>query len=162
MMFRVSNFRLRAGVMVGTGDPARTQLKNGNALGGFFQHHPSWSQSGKPKFGVVDHVASATSLYIDVDRAVPPKFSDLVSTLRAVGVRPVWTCYRRSARGWHVIIKSRYRILPGEQIALQVLLGSDRKRETLNIMRLLSIRQNGASAFWRKRWNILYRYKLSR
>lgn len=162
MMFRVSSWRSRAGDTVGTGGAVPTLRRNGNASGGFFQHHPSWSQSGKPKFGVVDHVASATSLYIDVDRAVPPKFSDLVSTLRAVGMRPVWTCYRRSARGWHIIVKMRYRIFPGEQIALQVLLGSDRRRETLNIMRLLSIRKHGANAFWRKRWNILYRYKLSR
>lgn len=162
MMFRESNSGSLAGVMVAAGVIARTRLKNGIVSGGSFQQHPSWSTSGKPKFGVVDYVASPTNLYIDVDRAVPPKLSSILQTLRAVRVRPVWACYRRSAHGWHIIIKSRNRIHPGEQIALQILLGSDRRRETLNLMRLLSISRHGANPYWRKRWNILYRYKLRR
>ena len=48
------------------------------------------------------------------------------------------------------------RFLPIEHVAIQAILGSDFRRETLNLMRVLS-EPRGAG---RKRWNILYEHKL--
>lgn len=47
-------------------------------------------------------------------------------------------------------------MLPAEIVALQAVLGSDRRRETLNLMRVMS--EFGPEG--NKRWNILYRSKL--
>jgi len=49
---------------------------------------------------------------------------------------------------------------PAEQVMLQAVLGSDRRREMLNAMRVLSIRLRGADPFWQARWNLLYSGKL--
>lgn len=64
----------------------------------------------------------------------------------------------RTKKGWHIEIHLGTSLQPGETVAAQVLCGSDRKRETLNLMRVLGLKN--APAFWRKRWNILYAEKL--
>jgi hypothetical protein len=63
-------------------------------------------------------------------------------------------CYERTARGWHVVIGLSISITPIETVALQAILGSDPRRESLNLMRVL---YGGGSD---KRWNILYKRKL--
>lgn len=68
--------------------------------------------------------------------------------------------YRRSRRGWHVIVPIDTPLLPAEQVALQAILGSDSRRELLNAMRVIAMRRKGARRFWRARWNLLYAHKL--
>jgi hypothetical protein len=82
------------------------------------------------------------------------------TVLRAVGLRPGAIEYRRSRRGWHVVIPVNIALQPGEQVALQAVMGSDSRRELLNVMRVFSIRTKGARPFWRARWNLLYAHKL--
>lgn len=84
----------------------------------------------------------------------------LWTVLRAVALRPLWIEYNRTNRGWHAIIRLPEPVRPAEQVALQAVLGSDRRRELLNIMRVLSIRQKGASPYWQARWNLLFSGKL--
>ncbi len=83
------------------------------------------------------------------------------TVLQAIGI---WQAgpieYRRSQRGWHVIIPVDAPLLPAEQVALQAVLGSDSRRELLNAMRVIAIRRRGARRFWRARWNLLYGRKL--
>lgn len=71
-------------------------------------------------------------------------------------------CMERTRRGWHVLIKLRERLLPSELVALQSCLGSDGRREALNLMRALAIRKecDGVTPYWKKRWNILFSGKL--
>ena len=69
---------------------------------------------------------------------------------------------RRTRRGWHVAITLRDALEPAEIVALQSCLGSDRRREALNLMRVIGLRRtHGIDSFWFERWNLLYREKLS-
>ena len=132
---------------------------NGSDSGGSFIRHPS-ALIRSDRIGVVDHVAHPQRAYIDVDQHRPPSVSQISAVARIVGLRIVWTLYRRTLRGWHVVIAMRDRLTPGETIALQACLGSDRRRETLNLMRAVSIRRGSISGFWSTRYNILYARKL--
>lgn len=101
-------------------------------------------------------------VYIDVDRAACPRVVDLYAIFRVIHVRPVWICFRRTRRGWHAIVRLRDRLQSAEIIALQACCGSDPRRETLNLMRVLSIRRAPIrNRFWRRRWNLLYQGKLT-
>lgn len=98
---------------------------------------------------------------IDVDSRRSPSLRETVAVCRIVGVRPVWACYRRTRRGWHLILYLRDQLLPAECIALQCCLGSDARREALNLMRVLAIRRTPITRrYWVNRWNLLYRSKL--
>jgi hypothetical protein len=60
-----------------------------------------------------------------------------------------------------VVLYFHERFQPAEIVALQSILGSDARRERLNLMRVLGMRSTPVdSKFWRARWNILYAYKL--
>lgn len=149
-------------MVTGTKSPRRIPATSGNASGGFFQQHPS-SFTRHGRWGVVNHVANARMLYLDVDRATSPKLPPLFAVARIIGVRPLWIEYRRSRRGWHVVICMRDRYSPAELVAMQALFGSDGRREALNLMRAIAIRRAGiTSRFWGARFNILYRGKLAR
>lgn len=131
----------------------------GTTSGGFFRQHPSsFTRSGR--LGVVDHVADASMVYLDVDRRSAPSARSLYACCRIVGVSPLWLCYRRSTHGWHIIMAIRDQLEPAEIVALQACCGSDPRREALNLMRVLSIRRKGIGGFWSTRWNLLYAYKL--
>lgn len=67
---------------------------------------------------------------------------------------------QRTRHGWHVLIKLREKLQPAEIVALQSIMGSDGRRETLNLMRALHMRKNKVGRFWGKRWNILFGGKL--
>lgn len=112
--------------------------------------------------GVIDHVSDQRMAYIDVDDRYAPSIRQFYSVCRIVGVSPVWINYRRTKKGWHIIIRLRDRLRPAETIALQACCGSDLRREALNLMRIIAIRRTPiTSRFWRRRWNILFREKLS-
>ena len=83
------------------------------------------------------------------------------TVLRALALRPLAIEYNRTARGWHAIVMLPEPLAPAEQVAIQAVMGSDRRRELLNIMRVLSIRRVGAPQYWRARWNLLFTRKLS-
>ena len=51
-------------------------------------------------------------------------------------------------------------LAPAETVAVQALLGSDSRREALNLMRAMSVSRRDPGAFWRRRWNLLFSYKL--
>lgn len=114
------------------------------------------------RFGKVDHADHPYYLYIDVDRQGTTQVSRRTRTIaRILRLSIVWICYRRTRRGWHLIVRLHDRTQLAERIAIQILCGSDRFRETLNLMRLRSIRtQQIRSRFWRGRANILYAEKL--
>jgi hypothetical protein len=69
-----------------------------------------------------------------------------------VGLRPRFILYEKSRRGWHVLIKLNEKLRPAAMVALQAVLGSDSRREALNLMRALYIEKNHrrVSAFWEK------------
>lgn len=138
--------------------PSHARTHSASLLGGYFTKDVS-----DYRFGVIDHVADPHVAYLDIDRRACPSLRPVWIVLRSLGLRPVWIKLRRSRRGWHVVIRLRGPALnPLAIVALQAVCGSDARRETLNLMRVLNIERHGASQFWRARWNILYREKVRR
>lgn len=80
--------------------------------------------------------------------------------LRTIGLRPIWLRTDRTRRGWHIVIRLTRALLPAECVALQALLGSDDRRECMNLLRVMSIARRDPGPFWRHRWNLLFSYKL--
>jgi hypothetical protein len=115
-------------------------------------------------FGKMAHYSRPDMAYLDFDLKRPnrnsPRLNPLFVVSRLVGVHPEWFCYERTRRGWHVIIKLAEKLKRAELVALQACLGSDRRREALNLMRVLGIRCYGVTGYWARRWNILYGGKL--
>jgi hypothetical protein len=84
----------------------------------------------------------------------------MLAVLRTIGLRPMWLRTDRTRRGWHVIIRLTRSLRPAETVAVQALLGSDSRRESLNLMRAISVQRRDPGPFWRRRWNLLFSYKL--
>jgi hypothetical protein len=118
---------------------------------------PSWTIQ---HCGIVQETARANVLMLDFDFRRVPRVRPLWSVLRVVGLRPTWIRTDRTRRGWHVIIGLTSRLQPAETVALQAILGSDDRREALNLMRVIAIRKNPPAAFWKNRWNLLFSSKL--
>jgi hypothetical protein len=112
------------------------------------------------KIGKVKHATDLRCAYLDFDSVGIPLLRPIFAVCRIVGVRPLWIESRRTARGWHLRIRFHNRFEPAELVAFQAACGSDPRRESLNLMRVLNIRRHGAAPFWRKRWNLLYSEKL--
>ena len=62
--------------------------------------------------------------------------------------------YSSSRRGFHVVVGLLEWVPANVVVILQALLASDWRRETFNMVRVLSLPD--APTFWRKRWNVLY------
>lgn len=71
-------------------------------------------------------------------------------------INPTWIRHDRTKRGWHVSVRLSKSLSPAEIVALQAVLGSDPRRESLNLMRVIFQRWERAP----QRWNLLYREKL--
>jgi hypothetical protein len=77
-----------------------------------------------------------------------------------VGIRPLWIRTDRTRRGWHLIARIGMSLAPSEIVALQAILGSDDRRETLNLMRAIGLRLHRLPRYWRNRYNLLFDRKL--
>src|SRR5271169_1641166 len=97
---------------------------------------------------------------IDRDHAATPELRRLWRKLRLWSLSPKFILDVRTRRGWHRTVRLREPLTDAEQVATQSLCGSDEGRETLNLMRTLSIRRDGADPFTRARWNLLFARKL--
>lgn len=96
----------------------------------------------------------------DFDFSFSPRLSRVWATLRIVGIKPKYVRLDRSRRGWHLVVALNFRLRPAELTCLQLLFGSDRRRETLNLMRVIAIRRGKLGKFWQDRWNLLFERKL--
>ena len=96
-----------------------------------------------------------TLLYLDLDGEVPAGFLFRLCHCLRLWAWPVEAIrYDRTAHGWHVVVGVNRRLSPPMIVAAQAILGSDRKREAFNLMRVQQLRQ--MPAFWRSRFNVLY------
>lgn len=100
-----------------------------------------------------------TQLKLDVDS---PRCPALLDRVRWVARWLHWSVqyieYRRTRRGWHVIITVRQRVTPFCVVAVQAILGSDWRRETFNLVRVRTMRARRLPRFWRDRFNVLYHH----
>jgi len=108
-------------------------------------------------FGVVSDFHDPRRLLLDFDLPERPDYFHIWSTLRLLDLEPLWVRQDRTNKGVHVVLALRRASKPLESLALQAVLGSDIRREALNLFRVL--RQ--PTGLGRSRWNVLYSYKLS-
>jgi hypothetical protein len=133
----------------------------------------------KAHFGSLDHfrlgnlgVIDASTLRkvrgsiltIDIDKRSGLSFYRLAGRLRAFRneLRPRNIAYSRTNKGWHIEIETRKKLKIPERIAIQCILGSDPKREALNMYRWLCVkgRWGKLDQYWKDRLILLFREKL--
>lgn len=95
-------------------------------------------------------------LLLDFDLPERPDYFHIWSTLRLLDLVPLWVREDRTNKGVHVVLALRRAFKPVESLCLQAVLGSDPRREALNLYRVL--RTPVGMGF--RRWNVLYSYKL--
>lgn len=131
------------------------------------------------RFGVAKEKAwKPGEIYLDFDAPRSRYFQGrgfrlygIFAVCHTLGLSPRSICCQRSNKGWHytITLKPDQRIfrrasgLPSriETVALQFALGSDRKRETLNLMRVLALGRVSNKRWESAKWNLLFREKLS-
>ena len=64
-----------------------------------------------------------------------------------------------TAKGYHLVLEIKEPLEPLCIVLLQALCGSDLRRETFNMARVLKL--SDAPTFWQTRWNVLYEEKLT-
>ena len=118
-------------------------------------------------FGHIDKISDfpvGKIALIDLDSHKSLAIPKLYAHLRCCGLRSLALGINRTRRGWHAAIVLDKKLPLAELIALQAVLGSDRMREAMNLMRVISIREHGGEKalgdFWKQRHNILFDYKL--
>lgn len=84
------------------------------------------------------------------------------SRIRSMGPAVSVSCvsYAPTKKGWHIVVEVYQKLTPPEIIALQAILGSDRKREALNLGRWFGMKSKTVPEFWRDRWNLLFNKKI--
>lgn len=108
-----------------------------------------------------------TMLKLDFDGAVySPSIGNEMATdallkLQELGYHGEALAMPSSSGFTHIEIMLDRRVAPIEALALQVVLGSDIRRESFNLQRVERIIFGKIPAYWRKRWNVLYQRKLS-
>ena len=158
-------FVSRAGAILRVGRDTVGSGKNGRKkghlrarfCGGYFGGLGSLFPSRWGRYG---HYSTARQAFVDIDDSQCPTMRSVFAVLHVIGLRSDCVCFERTKRGWHVIVYLRTMLEAGEIIALQAILGSDNRREALNLRRAISMRRLGVERFWERRWNILYRGKL--
>jgi hypothetical protein len=108
-------------------------------------------------FGVVDRRGSSRTLLLDFD-GEGPDWGRIYNVARRHRLKPVAMELYRTRHGWHVVVFTRRRVEPWQALVLQALMGSDWRRESLNLLRLWDTAgqvQRGLK--WR--WNVLYNGK---
>lgn len=113
--------------------------------------------------GIIDEIHTENMVFIDIDRN-NIQWLNLMSRIRTFRglLNPEYFMLQRTRKGWHIIIVFDRELLPPEIIALQAILGSDLKREALNMTRWLGVRSkyNKLPKFWQNRWNLLFKEKI--
>jgi len=95
---------------------------------------------------------------VDIDNNEAPQIP-IESLCHIAGLSVEWIRWDKTEHGWHVTIQVREKLTLAETIAAQAILGSDRKREMLNLARCISLRKR-PSRYWEARANILYSRKV--
>jgi hypothetical protein len=92
---------------------------------------------------------------LDFDGPLPSNFLSFLTTCAKLWQWPLEAVrIDKTKRGYHVVIGVKKRLPDAFKVASQAILGSDRKREAFNLMRVSRLKQ--MPKFWRDRWNVLY------
>jgi hypothetical protein len=104
--------------------------------------------------GVVETYAAPGLVMCDYDGGFCPDLGPIWHLSRLIGVPVRWVRIDRTRRGWHVFSQWARRFTDAETVALQAILGSDPKRESYNLMRVL-----GRKSRRNNHWNLMFRKK---
>lgn len=98
-------------------------------------------------------------LRLDFDRKRPPVIEDaLYLVCRYCGWNITALSWRRTENGWHVEVFLVRPITPLRAIAAQAILGSDWRREALNLAKWR--RRHPRGSLERQEWNVLFTRKI--
>lgn len=110
--------------------------------------------------GRIDTYGAANKLLLDFDRPDKPNLPRIWNVCRRHALKPRALSCNATAHGWHVIVLLGRRVAPWQALALQAIMGSDWRRESLNLLRLWDGPEPKRQYRWR--WNILYTRKVTR
>lgn len=115
------------------------------------------TQNYSPRWGAVrdGRRVFRSSAQASSARIAGPSLIPIFRNLRIIGLRFREVYYRRTRKGWHVVFfcSCKRKLSPAEIVAIQFCLRSDERRETLNLMRVLTRKKNN-------NWNLLFSEKL--
>ncbi len=89
----------------------------------------------------------------DYDRPNEKPMRRVWAVARMLKIKPLVIEWRRTRKGWHMLITWDAVFTPAETVALQAILGSDAFREAYNLARVRSGNKSD-------RWNLLFREKI--
>lgn len=110
------------------------------------------------RWGIVKEFFENDKILADFDAPEIPT-PVLFSLAHTLGLTVKWWRYDRTRKGWHLIVKLRQRLTPGELIAASLILGSDTARARLDLCRAISVRLH-PSKFWERRISLLFERKV--
>src|SRR5579872_1786570 len=108
------------------------------------------------RFGRISEYGRTDRLYCDYDTARRPPLASIWVLARLCGLSIRWVRFDRTRHGWHTVVQLSRRINPLAIVAAQAILGSDYRRESLNLMRCLSRPSRARECYW----NILFDKKV--
>lgn len=112
----------------------------------------------KQTWGVVKETAAPNKTLCDYDGHLPSDLLERVSMVRSIlSIRPHMLRIDKTKHGYHLVIVWSETLSKAETVAIQAILGSDYKRELLNLMR---VRSKAKGKFCEQFWNILYDHRL--
>lgn len=146
----------------GSGSKAKRQ-RSGAYAGQRSERLRQFPLSGKIQYrslGVLSEKQSLRKVFLDYDFSRSPRLRPTWVNLRLWNLQPAAILDARTRKGWHRTIVLTRRLSPWAIVAIQACEGSDRRREALNIMRLLSLGSHYHTSFAKSRWNLLFERKI--
>jgi hypothetical protein len=113
--------------------------------------------------GIVERYAEPCVTMCDYDRRVIHPMERVWRLSRLIQAVPLWVQFRRTARGWHMVIEWDHAFSHAETVAIQAILGSDPYREAFNLARIRGIKNDPSHVLLSdglSRWNLLFKEKL--
>lgn len=110
-------------------------------------------------FGRVDCRGVSDRLLLDFDSPEKPDWNRILRVCRRhrLGLRAA-RLNRSTNGGWHVVLVLARRVKPWQALVLQSVMGSDWRRESLNLLRLWDGPEPRKRFRWT--WNVLYNEKV--
>jgi hypothetical protein len=105
--------------------------------------------------GIVKCYGRPNRTLTDHDTKKAPSLSLVWRIARLCQIRPRVIRIDRTRHGWHMVIEWDRNFTPWQIVALQCVLGSDRRREAYNLARVFSGKSRN------RRWNLLFSEKLT-
>lgn len=105
--------------------------------------------------GIVAAYWESSMTMCDYDTPQAPPAGRWFELSRLLGLPLMFLEYRKTRRGWHVMAGWPRAFKPAEAIAMQLLLGSDPRREGFNLARVM-----GPDGGRNPRWNLLFSRKV--